>query len=275
MRREQDHTVLDRLDACELAGFTTVAQDAEIPKRGADTTVVAPVGERLEQLSELVEVGAHLQARDTGLLIDDAEKTACLERELEEVANVLPLRRGVQLVDVLDAPLCRSDVSIVESFDCPSAMSCYERKVVFVRGAHQRDAPRGGDAPVRQRQTAEHCLPVVGIIDCGEQRQRILDLAFLKESRDPPATWYGTPTLAQRAHRGLHVDVLAEEPRYIRRSGAAGDEARTFTRDCHGLAAFVGRLPHLDGGARVRGRRRDASRCALQGSRPRSPLATR
>ena len=79
MRGEEHHAVLDRLDARELAGLATVAQDAEITKRCADAPVVAPVCKRLEQLSELIQVGAHLEARHTGLLIDDAEESACFE----------------------------------------------------------------------------------------------------------------------------------------------------------------------------------------------------
>ena len=80
MSGQQHDAVLDRLDARELAGLTAVAKHAEIAKRRAHPAVVAPVGEGLEQLTELVEVGAHLQPRDTRLLIDDAEEAAGLER---------------------------------------------------------------------------------------------------------------------------------------------------------------------------------------------------
>src|ERR1700722_3298781 len=114
MRCEQHDTILDGLDARKLAGLATVAEDAQIAECRADSPVVAPIRERLEQLAELVQVGAHLQAGDTGLLIDDAEKAAGLERQLEEVANVLALGRGMQFVDALDASPRGSKVGLVE-----------------------------------------------------------------------------------------------------------------------------------------------------------------
>ena len=53
--------------------------------------------------------------------------------------------------------------------------------------------------------------------------------------------------LAQRVHRGLHVDVLAEQPRDVGRTRSGGDErlARLGHRDR--LTAFVVGDPHLDG----------------------------
>ena len=87
---EEHDTVLDGLDARQLSAFATVTKHAEVAKRGADTPIIAPVGEGLEQLAELVEIGAHLQPGDTRLLVDDAQELAGLERELEQVANVFP-----------------------------------------------------------------------------------------------------------------------------------------------------------------------------------------
>jgi hypothetical protein len=45
---EQDDTVLDRLDARQLAPLAAVTEHAEIAKRCADATVVTPVGKGLE-----------------------------------------------------------------------------------------------------------------------------------------------------------------------------------------------------------------------------------
>ena len=117
MRGEQHDAVLDRLDARQLAALAAVAEHAEVAKRGADAPVVAPVGERLEQLTELVEIRAHLQPRDAGLLIDDAEESACLERQLEQVAHVFAQGCRVELVDVLDTVARSRKVHILEVLD--------------------------------------------------------------------------------------------------------------------------------------------------------------
>ena len=85
-------------------------------QRRAHPPVVAPVGERLEQLTKLVQIGAHLQTRDARLLIDDTEKTTRFQRQLEKVANVFALRRGMQLKDVAHIDAQRSHRRI-KSFD--------------------------------------------------------------------------------------------------------------------------------------------------------------
>jgi hypothetical protein len=172
----------------------------------------------------------------------------------------------VHVHDVLDAALCGRDIRFVEPFDGSLGDELDEREVVFVGGAHECDATRGGDTPGRQCQAAEHCLSVLGIIDCREQRQRILDLSLLEESA-AAGHLVRHAALAQGAHRRLHIDVLAEQPRDVGGSRPGCDEARTFARNRHCLAAFVGGLPHLDGrtGAAVgnevlfdaRGRARD------------------
>jgi len=86
---------------------------------------------------------------------------------------------------------------------------------------------------------------------CGEQRQRILDLSLLEEAA-AARHLVGHAALPKRAHRGLHVDVLAEEPGDIRGSRPGGDEASAFARHRHCLAALLGSPPHLDGRSRPR-----------------------
>ena len=216
MRGEQHDAVLDRLDARQLASLAAVTEHAQIAERGADAPVVAPVGKGLEQLTELVEVRAHLQPRDAGLLIDDAEKSACLERQLEQIAHVFAQRCGVELVDVLDTVARSRKVHVVEILDSRVGDQGHQRHIVLMRRADERDATGGGDAPPRKGEAAQHRLRVVGIFDGGEQRQRVLDLSLLEE---PAAAGHlvGHAALAKRAHRGLHVDVLTEEPRDVRR----------------------------------------------------------
>ena len=91
MSGEQDDTVFDGLDARQFAALVAVSEHAEVAERGAHPPVVAPVGEGLQQLTELVEIRAHLQPRDAGLLVDDAEEPARLECQLKQVANVFTL----------------------------------------------------------------------------------------------------------------------------------------------------------------------------------------
>ena len=130
-----------------------------------------------------------------------------------------------------------------------SVMRCHQRHIVLVCRAYERNATRGGDAPTGKGEAAQHCLRVVGILDGGEQRQRILDLALLEEAA-AAGHLVGHAALPQRAHRGLHVDVLAEEPRDVGGSRPGGDEASAFARHRHCLAALLGSPPHLDGRSR-------------------------
>ena len=58
---EQDDTVFDGLDARQFAALVAVAEHAEVAERGAHSPVIAPVGEGFQQLTELVEIRAHLQ----------------------------------------------------------------------------------------------------------------------------------------------------------------------------------------------------------------------
>ena len=215
MSGEQDDTVLDRLDARQLAAVAAVPEHAEVAQRGADAPIIAPVGEGLQQLTELVEIRTHLQAGDAGLLVDDAEKSARLERELKQVANVFTLRRRVKLVNVLHAPLRGRQVHRIEILDGRIGDEHDQRDVVLMGRAHERDPAGGGDAPAGEREAAQHRLRIVGILDGGEQRQRVLDLAFLEETATT-GHLVGHAALTQRAHRRLHVDVLAEEPRDVR-----------------------------------------------------------
>ena len=120
---------------------------------------------------------------------------------------------------------------------------------MLVRGADERHATGGGDAPARKREAAQHRLRIVGIVDGGEQRQRVLDLSLLEEAATA-GHLVRHAALAKRAHRGLHVDVLTEEPRDVRRTRPGGDEPSALARHRHRLAALLGSPPDLDGRAR-------------------------
>ena len=111
-----------------------------------------------------------------------------------------------------------------------SAMSATSGTSCWCAARTSATRPRGGDAPAGEREAAQHRLRIVGIIDGGEQRQRVLDLALLKETATTGNLVRHT-ALTQRAHRGLHVDVLTEEPRDVcgpspsRQSGRAHSRA--------------------------------------------------
>jgi len=114
MGGQHHDAVVDGFDGGQLVCIAAVAKYVEVAQRGGETVVVAPVGEGLEELAELVEVGSRLHARQLPLLVEQAEEIAALQRLVEDLSHILARAHVVQCLDVTDAAHSPGAVGFVE-----------------------------------------------------------------------------------------------------------------------------------------------------------------
>ncbi len=181
VRGQQHDPVLDGVDGRDLVGVAAVAQHLKVPARHAQAAVVAPVGEGLEQLAELVEVGAHLHARQRVLLVEHPQVLAALQRVEEDVAHVLARARHVQVLDV------------AQQLQGSSAGRC-------CRG---RRRPRPARPPSRAA-TPTRAWSVAWQCDTSASRPRLLTRhAGMSRQRSSACVSAGSSMAASRASRSL------------------------------------------------------------------------
>ena len=207
--------------------------------------VLAPVGEAVEELAELVEVGAGLDPLEVAGELADAEEAAALEGVEAQLAHVGGERLGVERADLLGGTPRGRRVGLVEALGGAVEEQLAERGLARVAEPHQRHPSPVADRPGRKLQTAEQRLGVGGVVDDAEQRQQRLDLG-LAEVAATAVHLVRDSALLERGHRCAHVVVTAEEPGDVGAAGAGVDEPAALGGDGEGLGALVGRVPELD-----------------------------